>query len=67
MAQSQRHLRSGDKPFCYFFVKNDQGTQVFTKNGWYDKWTISYERNLPSSYGNQKGINGGSSIYTLKK
>ncbi len=58
--------KGGTSHFATFLIKNNTGTQVFTKNGWYVKWKVSYENKLPSSYGTQTGINGGSSTYKKK-
>lgn len=62
----QGNKTGGTSHFATFLLSNNSGTQVFTKNGWVQKWRIMYENKLPATYGERSGINGGSSIFRKK-
>lgn len=57
---------SGASHFATFLLKNEQGVQVFTKNGYNAPWAISYIHDL-KDYGIITGFNGGSGFFNLKR
>lgn len=60
-------ISGGTSHYGTFLLKNDQGTQVFSKNGYNVKWQILYSKTLESDYGPETGIKGSSQYFTKKE
>jgi len=62
---SEGSAAGGTSHMANFLLENDEGTQVFTKNGNSNKWTISYETPMTShyGYGQRSSMSGGTAIY----
>jgi RHS repeat-associated protein len=63
-------VKGGTSHYATYLLKNENGVQVFTKNGWDRRtpWAIQYTNSpsFPSSYGSPTGIDGGSPYFRKK-
>ncbi len=58
----------GQQHYSTFLLKNNNGVQVLTKNGYNAPWQIRYEKNLPAIYGTKTALTGDPApTYTKKK